>query len=120
MLPLPNNARHACHWRRSSRGLKPLWYNGVPPSGYPMEQVKQDPHNVDRVIARQMPYLTLIPLPVKTGWMSHPRALPCLPASRSCGPHANSAPRRRQTRCARCWTSDHDASADLCAMGHEL
>ena len=66
-----------------------MWYNGVPPSGYPMEQVKQDPHNVDRVIARQMPYLCLIPLPVKTGWMSHPRALP---VSRRAGVAAGHTP----------------------------
>ena len=71
-----------------------------------MEQVTQDPHNVDRVIERQMPYLCPDPLPAKTGLMSHPRAHRCLLESRSCGRlHDTSVQRSQQRICARYWTS---------------
>ena len=72
-----------------------------------MEQVTNDPQNVDNVIERSMPYLCHEPT-IGTDRMEEtaPQSSPCLPESRSCGrPHGNSVQRSRKPICRRCWTS---------------
>ena len=70
-----------------------------------MEQVTQDPHHVDSVIERQMPYLCPDSTAGQERLAEPSQSAPSLPASKSCGkPHGTSVPRRRSTRCARCWT----------------
>jgi len=87
-----------------------------------MEQVKQDPHNVDNVIERQMPYLCPDPTP---GTDRLGGAVPeCFPVSRRAGAAAGhttilcSEVGRQSARVVR--SPNHDASANLCAVGQQL
>ena len=85
-----------------------------------MEQVRQDPHNVDRVIARQMPYLC--PDPTGPAPLEEPsQSAPLSPGEQElrqatqhfCAEKSEDNLRALLDLGSRC-------RRDLCAVGHEL